>query len=143
MFVVKIFVCTAIFSLIGLGSAEASLKVTLSPSKTNAELHSGSKMANVSGISGITAVNSFLKTPAGILTSAVIATSGSPLPPHTPAFSACRYLKNLSRTADAAATIGWVATKAATASGAEQVAAIVGVVTAGATAIAAPTQIVV
>ena len=112
-------------------------------SKTHAELHSGSKMANVLGISGITAVNTFLKTPSGILTSAVMAASGSPLPPDAPAFSACRYLKNLSRTADAAATIGWVVTKAAVASGAEQVGSIVGVVTAGATAIAAPTQIVV
>lgn len=100
-------------------------------------------MANVSGVTEITVIYSLLKTPTGALTSAILASSGSLLPPHTPDFSICRYLEKVSRTADTVATIGWVVTKAAAASGVEQVATVTGVVTAGATAIAAPTQIAV
>ncbi len=143
MFAIKTLACAALLTLSGINSADASPRVPVLSSQTHAESHSSSKMANVSGVTGITVIYSFLKTPAGALTSAVLATSGSPLPPHTSEFSICKYLENVSRAADTVATIGWVVTKAAGASGVEQVAIVTGVVTAGATAIAAPTQVVV
>lgn len=143
MLAIKIFVCTALFTLIGCGSAEASLKVPKMSSKTYTELHSGSKITNVSGAPAVTVINSFLKTPAGALTFAVAAASGSPLPPNPPAFSLCRYLKIVVQQSAAAATVSWAATKVAGAVGAEQAVAVGVVATGGASAVAASTQIAV